>query len=102
MYTNVCVQCSITCDIGRLTRKKCHPPMKEHRSILVDPLKFVVDLPAHRGVVYVAVVSQDQDGKFELHDVYQQQKKQLRTTFDIVQPQRYIMLPYFKLVGCHS
>ena len=82
---------SITSDIERLIERKCHPPSKKHESWLVDPLKFVVDLPSHRDVIYVAVISQVED-VFVLHEVYQKQPKQLNSTFDIVLPQRYAYL----------
>ena len=71
-------------------KEKCHPPSKDYESWLVDPLKFVVDLPAHEDIVYVAVVSYKPGDSFVLHEVYQQQPKQVHATFDIVQPQRYL------------
>ena len=80
---------SVACDIRKLVEEKCHPPSKDHESWLIDPLKFVVDLPAHRDVDYVAVVSKLAD-IFVLHEVYQKQRKQVNATFDIVQPQRYL------------
>lgn len=55
---------------------------------LVDPLKFVVEEPAHKDLVYVAVVSRSNDGYFVLHEVYQQ-SRQKKATFDIAQPRRY-------------
>ena len=65
----------------------CHPPDKGHESWLVDPLKFEVDLPAYRELIFVAVISEHGD-VFVLHEVYQQQKRGLNTSFDIVQPGR--------------
>ena len=81
--------CSITCDIARLTKENCHPPNKEHEAWLVDPLKFEMNLPEYGELVFVAVISEVRD-VFVLHEVYQQQKKPLNTSFDIVQPRRYI------------
>ena len=78
---------SITCDIARLTKEKCHPPSKDHESWRVYPLTFVVDLPAHGNVIYVAVISQVED-VFVLHEVYQKQQRQLNFKLDIVLPQR--------------
>ena len=76
-------------DIGAVVAAKCvgKPLVKW----LVDPLKFVVEQPAHDDLVYVAVVSQSSDGYFVLHEVYQQQKQAWRrkATFDIAQPRRY-------------
>ena len=82
---------SITCDIEKLASDKCEPLIDDNISLLVDPIKFVVDLPGHRNVVYVAVVSQAKDLLF-LHEVYQEQKGVCRATFDIVQPQRYVYI----------
>ena len=59
---------------------------------LVDPLKFEVDLPQYKGDIFVAVISDLREHGFRLHDVYQQQKKSLNTSFDIVQPGRYCIV----------
>ena len=78
-------------NIDSVISAKCHYPtggqplMKWH----VDPLKFVVNLPAHDNLVYVAVISEDIEGHFKLHDVYQQQQHPPEATFTIVQPRRY-------------
>ena len=86
-YCDIFPKYSVTCDITRLIREKCYPPNKDHESWLVDPLKFEVDLPAYGELVFVAVIS-EHSGLFVLHEVYQQQKRGLNTSFDIVQPGR--------------
>lgn len=83
---------SVTCDITSLTKTKCHPLSKDHQVWLVDPLKFEVDLPQYKDDVFVAVISDLRENGFRLHDVYQQQQKPLNTSFDFVQPRRYIMI----------
>lgn len=59
---------------------------------LVDPLKFEVDLPQYKDDIFVAVISDLGEHGFRLHDVYQQQKKSLNTSFDFVQPGRYYII----------
>ena len=81
---------SVTCDIKGLTTAKCHPPKKDHEAFLIDPLKFEVYLPQYKDDVFVAAISDLKENGFRLLEVYQQQKKPLNTSFDFVQPGRYI------------
>lgn len=81
---------SVTCDIKGLTTAKCLPPKKDHEAFLVDPLKFEIDLPEYKDDVFVAAISDLKENGFQLLEVYQQQKRSLTTSFDFVQPGRYI------------
>jgi hypothetical protein len=51
-----------------------------------------VDLPWYKDDVFVAAISDLQENGFRLLEVYQQQKKSLNTSFDFVQPGRYIAI----------
>jgi hypothetical protein len=54
-----------------------------------------VDLPWYKDNVFVAVISDLKENGFERLEVYQQQKKALNTSFDFVQPGRYIAIIYY-------
>lgn len=61
-----------------------------------------MDLPQYKDDVFIAVISDLRENGFRLHEVYQQQKKPLNTSFDFVQPGRYntltINMSYPKII----
>jgi hypothetical protein len=80
---------SIYCDVKEVLREKCRPPDPTHLRWHVDPLKFIVHGDAHKGIKYVAVLMEDKEGHYHLHNLYEETRYPPKAKYDIVRSGRY-------------
>lgn len=79
---------SIYCDVKEVFREKCHLADPDYLRWHVDPLKFIVHGETHKDIKYVAVLMEDKEGHYHLHNLYEERSRPPKARYDIVRSGR--------------